>query len=127
MDVASEEIQRGAVERMTFFSDAVVAIAFTLLALELPVPEGATSEEFVHALAEESFVFMTFLIAFAVVGAHWMAHHLVFRYMVGIPPRLMTLNLCWLLLIVVTRSSPVWCTRAASTSPGSHSSRSRRR
>ncbi|ODU00301.1 MAG: hypothetical protein ABS81_24055 [Pseudonocardia sp. SCN 72-86] len=96
------EIARGAAERLAFFSDAVVAIAITLLAIELPVPEGDTDTEFLHSLGEESFAYITFLISFIAIANHWAAHHRVFRYVGRADRPLVLLNLVWLLLIVLT-------------------------
>ncbi|GAY09561.1 TMEM175 family protein [Pseudonocardia sp. N23] len=96
------EIARSAAERLAFFSDAVVAIAITLLAIELPVPEGDTDTQFLHSLGEESFAYITFLISFVAIANHWAAHHRVFRYVGRADRPLVLLNLVWLLLIVLT-------------------------
>jgi len=96
------DIGRGAAERLAFFSDAVVAIAITLLAIELPVPRGETNAEFFTSVREESFAYLTFLVSFLVIAIYWMAHHRVFRYVARVDQRLVVLNLAWLLLIVLT-------------------------
>lgn len=102
LDADAVEIDRAAIERLAFFSDAVVAIAITLLALDLPIPQGESSSAFIASLAANSFDYLTFAIGFAVVGSHWVAHHQIFRYMVGVARGLITLDLCWLMVIVVT-------------------------
>lgn len=96
------EVDVAAAERMTFFSDAVVAIAITLLAIELPVPSGATTAEFLASLREGWFEYLAFLISFAVIANHWAAHHRVFRYVRRADPPVVALNLFWLLLVVLT-------------------------
>jgi uncharacterized membrane protein len=96
------EVDRGAAERLIFFSDAVVAIAITLLALELPVPDGGTTAAVLRSLGANGYEYLAFLIGFLVIAAHWSAHHRVFRWLVAVRPRLVTLALAWLLLIVLT-------------------------
>ena len=96
------DVDRGATERLMFFSDAVVAIAITLLAIELPVPESTTTSELLAALAEDSLAYLTFVISFLVVGAHWRAHHRVFRYLGRVDRTFVHLNFAWLLIIIVT-------------------------
>lgn len=55
---------RDAAERLAFFSDAVVAIAITLLAIDLPVPTGDSTPEFLAALRADPLDYLAFLISF---------------------------------------------------------------
>jgi uncharacterized membrane protein len=86
---------------MVFFSDAVVAIALTLLALELPVPEGHTDAEVWHSFAGLTSEYVMFLLSFVSIAALWTSHHWLFRYVEGFTRRLLWLNFSWLLGIVV--------------------------
>jgi len=68
---------------MVFFSDAVVAIAITLLALDLPVPhttDSTTNEQLLHALGTQYPSYLAFFISFFVIGSHWSDHRHIFRY-----------------------------------------------
>lgn len=91
-----------AAERLTFFADAVIAIAITLLALELPDLVGTSNEELLHAVSAERGVFIAFLISFYVIGMHWSSHHRVFRYVTRLGGRLSVLSMLWLLMQVIT-------------------------
>ncbi|WP_432837876.1 TMEM175 family protein [Dactylosporangium sp. CA-092794] len=96
------ESQRQTRERLVFFSDAVVAIAMTLLALELPVPHGDTSGEvwrsFVDLLPRD---YLTFTISFAVTAAFWHTHHRLFQRVDRADAVLSRLNIVCLLFIVL--------------------------
>jgi uncharacterized membrane protein len=97
------EIESKAADRLTFFSDAVVAIAITLLALELPVPEGATNADVLHQINDDYISeYLAFFISFAVISAHWFGHHRVFRYVKSVSPAARRWNMLWLLMIVLT-------------------------
>ncbi|MTD16998.1 DUF1211 domain-containing protein [Nakamurella sp. YIM 132087] len=88
-------------ERLNFFSDAVVAIAMTLLALELPVPEGRTPAEFWTGFAENSGDYLAFLLGFLVIALHWRNHHRMMVYLRRSDSTLRLLDLLWLLTIVL--------------------------
>jgi uncharacterized membrane protein len=100
-DITAELEARGA-DRVVLFSDAVVAIAITLLALDLPVPSGHDAAAFLASVAMFGPEYLSFLISFCVIGRHWMNHHGLFRDVVRVQHRLIALNLGWLLMIVIT-------------------------
>jgi len=90
-----------AADRLIFFSDAVVAIAITLLAIDLPVPEGDTAPELWSSIRQNDGHYASFLISFAVVAAGWGNHHDLFRYVNRIDSRLRTFDMAWLLMIIL--------------------------
>src|ERR1700744_850620 len=88
-------------ERLIFFSDAVVAIAITLLAIDLPVPEGSTMTAFWNAVQHNTHEYVAFLISFYVIAMSWSNHHDAFAYVSRVDPRIRTQNFTWLLTIVL--------------------------
>jgi uncharacterized membrane protein len=86
-------------ERLVFFSDAVVAIAITLLALGLPEPQGLNNAAWLHSARGYLTDYLAFGISFVVIAAHWRGHHAVFRYVEHVGP-IIGWNLLWLFFIV---------------------------
>ncbi len=100
----SDHASEPALERFVFFSDAVFAIAITLLAIEIKVPElspKATDAEWTQALLRLAPNFFDFGLSFFVIGSIWAAHHGVFRLVGRFDQRLMAPNLLLLLAVVL--------------------------
>jgi uncharacterized membrane protein len=89
------------VDRLIFFSDAVIAIAITLLAIDLPVPQGHTVAQFWSSVRDNDGHYAAFLISFAVIAASWASHHQLFRSTTRADTRLRSLNMAWLMMIVL--------------------------
>lgn len=83
-------------ERLIFFSDAVFAIAITLLVIELRPPhvEHIRSDiAFINATLMLIPNFVGFTISFFVIGAFWMGHHRAFACSAHWSDRLMPANI----------------------------------
>lgn len=86
--------------RVEAFSDGVLAIAITLLVLELPVPKGQHGT-LAHALVEEWPSFAAYVTSFLVIGIIWINHHQMFGLIARIDRQLMFLNLLLLLFVAL--------------------------
>jgi uncharacterized membrane protein len=92
-------------ERLIFFSDAVFAIAITLLALEIRLPalEGdLTNAGLTAALLALWPKYLGYGISFLVIGFVWVGHHRKFRYIRNFDSNLLILNLLLLMAIAFT-------------------------
>lgn len=94
-------------ERLLTLSDGVVAIALTLLVLQLRVP--ATSEladansaaDLAGQLAKDSSQFLSYAVAFYVIAQFWLAHHRLFAQIRGHQEGLAWWNFAFLFTISV--------------------------
>jgi uncharacterized membrane protein len=77
------EVSDNSLGRLLTLSDGVFAIAMTLLALDLRVPDlggdTVTNAELLRALAAEVPSVATYLLSFYVVASYWMTHHRLMR------------------------------------------------
>jgi uncharacterized membrane protein len=87
-------------DRVSFFTDAVYAIAMTLLVVELRVPAGLDAPGALQeALWEERIGILGFFIGFVLLGRYWLAHHQFFASLRSIDGRLISLNLVYLAFV----------------------------
>ncbi len=92
-------------ERLILFSDAVFAIAITLMVIEIKIPEIDKSivsdtllgKELAHLIPR----FAGFLISFVIIGLYWTVHHKIFAYADNYNNKLLWLNLFFLMSIAL--------------------------
>jgi len=91
----SEELE---FDRVAFFSDAVFAIAMTLLVVGIGIPHVRDSQIADHLRDKDNEIF-SFFLSFIVIGFYWLAHHRFFSRLVAVDVRFMKLNLVYLAAI----------------------------
>lgn len=85
--------------RVEAFSDAVIAIVLTLMAVELLQLGPRTGRDLTQALAHEWPAYLAYVITFAIVGQVWLTHHNMWRYVVRVDQLLLVFNLLLLLFV----------------------------
>jgi uncharacterized membrane protein len=88
-------------DRIVFFSDAVIAIAITLLVLEIKMPDvaGGTVLGLSRRLLDLWPKFLGYFVSFWVIALYWVAHHRCFRHICRYDRRLIYLNFLFLMFI----------------------------
>ncbi len=88
-------------DRLTAFTDGVVAIIITIMVLEFKVP--ATADW--HSLADLMPTFMSYVLSFIYVGIYWNSHHHMFHTVHRVNGAILWANmhlLFWLSLVPFT-------------------------
>ncbi len=95
---------KSGLDRILFFSDAVMAIAITLLVIDLRLPGlvGESSEEGLSRTLLRLWPnYLGYLLSFFVIGNYWLSHHRLFRPVRRYDDRLCLLNLVFLFFIAL--------------------------
>jgi uncharacterized membrane protein len=91
------------IDRIAFFSDAVIAIAITLMVLEIKIPEMGKEITFQQILKQysESIILHTLalMIGFITIGNLWMRHHELFEHIINYNKSLTKFNLYFLFTV----------------------------
>ena len=87
--------------RLEAFSDGVIAIAITLLVLEIHVPEVGGSESLGHALADQWPSYAAYVVSFLTIGIIWINHHAMIARVARANHSLLVLNLLLLMTVAI--------------------------
>src|SRR5882724_5256532 len=86
--------------RLEAFSDGVLAVAITLLALNLAV-EGPGHGPLLGQLGQRWPSFVAYVISFFIIGIVWVNHHALVQNIAALDRTLLFLNLVFLLFVVL--------------------------
>lgn len=90
--------------RLEAFTDGVMAVALTIMVLELKPPE---SPEW-RLLLRQWPVALSYILSFVYVGIYWNNHHHLMRVTEGIRGRILWANLYWLFWITLIPFATAW-------------------
>ncbi|WP_290807934.1 TMEM175 family protein [Herbiconiux sp.] len=104
--VAAEDDRRG-LDRLVFFTDAVIAIAITLVVLPLVdvardattgigTGTGESARTTADFFADNGLALLAAAVSFAVISSYWREHHRIFLHAARSNRLLITVNLLWL-------------------------------
>jgi len=85
-------------DRVAFFSDAVFAIAMTLLVVGIGIPH-VRDAKVAEAISDKYNEIFGFFLSFLVIGLYWLAHHRFFSKLAAVDVRFMKINLLYLAAI----------------------------
>jgi uncharacterized membrane protein len=104
--------------RVEAFSDAVIAVAITLLALDLRVPDPAGPGSLAHRLGQQWPNYAAYVVSFLTIGIIWINHHAMLQRLVSVDHAILVLNLLLLLTIGVLPFSTALMARYLNASHG---------
>lgn len=90
------------IHRLEALSDGVFAIVFTILVLELRVPEELhdAAHELIPALLELGPVFLGYVVSFAVLAMFWISHNFLYDMIVkNVNRQMAVLNILYLAIV----------------------------
>jgi uncharacterized membrane protein len=87
-------------ERVLFFCDAIVAIAITLLALNLKLEVPDSQHLTFQDLLSPWKNYLAFFLSFINIASFWRTHHRMYTYIGKMNERSMWYNIWWLFFIV---------------------------
>lgn len=87
--------------RLEAFSDGVIAVAITLLVLDIAVPDPRVTTHLGHALLMQWPRYAAYVTSFLTIGIIWINHHAMIGRLRSADHWVMTLNLLLLLSIAV--------------------------
>ena len=97
-------MNKGRIEALT---DGILAIAATIMVLELHIPEEST----LKALMGEATTFIAYIISFFMIYVMWHSHHDLFKKAEKISPAGFLLNGIWILFITLIPFTTGWVGR----------------
>jgi uncharacterized membrane protein len=87
--------------RLEAFSDGVIAVAITLLVLNIDVPHLSPGETLAHGLAQQWPVYVAYVTSFLTIGIIWINHHAMIGRLREVDHAILFLNLLLLMSIAV--------------------------
>jgi len=93
------------IDRIAFFSDAIIAIAITLTILEIKIPPlgiNTSLKQLLSNYGADFYVhFLALVISYISIGNLWMRHHELYDHVINYNKRLIRTNLLFLLSIML--------------------------
>jgi uncharacterized membrane protein len=87
--------------RLESFSDGVLAVAITLLILNITIPDPATHPSLAHALGRQWPQYVAYAISFGTIGIIWVNHHVMIGRLRAVDHGVMFLNILLLMSVVL--------------------------